>query len=127
MSVLCNYLIYQKLSAVSLIAKLPANGFSLESLKSIHSYLSNRVQRVKISSCFSDCNNTCSIYGPLLFNIVIFDLFFDDNEINSTNYARVTSPCSYDLENEVVAKLLAKNFDKLFHLFWDKFLNVYPK
>ena len=67
-----------------LIAKLHAYGFSLESLISIQSYLANRFQRVKINSSFSGYSNVelgvpqGSISGPLVLNIFICDLFFDD-------------------------------------------------
>ena len=72
-----------------LIAKLHAYGFSLESLTFIQSYLSNRIQRVKINSSFSEYSNVesgvpqGSISGPLFFNIFICDFFFDDTDIVS--------------------------------------------
>ena len=40
-----------------LIAKLHAYGFSLESLTFIQSYLTNRIQRVKTNSSFSEYSN----------------------------------------------------------------------
>ena len=71
-----------------LLAKLHAYGFSLESLTFIQSYLSNRIQMVKINSSFSDYSNVKSgvpqrsISGPVFFNIFICDLFFDDIDID---------------------------------------------
>ena len=41
-----------------LIAKLHAYGFSLELLTFIQSYLTNRIQRVKINSSFSEYSNS---------------------------------------------------------------------
>ena len=45
---------YDVLSHELLIAKLEAYGFSLNSLKLLYSYLSNRKQRVRIESIFSE-------------------------------------------------------------------------
>ena len=106
-----------------LLAKLHAYGFGLESLTFIESYLSNRVrfiQRVKINSSISDYSNVesgvpqVSISGPHLFNIFIYDLFFDDIDIDLANYADDTTPYAYDLENEKVIKLLEKKILTLF-------------
>ena len=106
-----------------LLAKLHAYGFGLESLTFIESYLSNRVrfiQRVKINSSISDYSNVesgvpqVSISGPLLFNIFICDLFFDNIDIDLANYADDTTPYAYDLENEKVIKLLEKKILTLF-------------
>ena len=38
----------------------------------------------------------------------IWDLFFDDIDIDLANYADDTFPYTYDLENEKVIKLLEK-------------------
>ena len=70
-----------------LIIKLHSYGFSLNALRLIHSYLSNRKQRTKINESYSSWEEILfgvpqgSILGPLLFNIVMCDLFFIVNEI----------------------------------------------
>ena len=113
-----------------LIAKLHAYGFSLESLTFIQSYLTNRIQRVKINSSFSEYSNVesgvpqRSISGPLFFNIFICDLFFDNIDIDIANYADDTSPYAYDLELDKVNKSLEKNIDKFFDWFSDNFLKA---
>ena len=99
-----------------LLAKLHTYGFSLESLTFIQSYLSNRIQRVKIKSSFSDYSNVESgepqglISGPPIFNIFICDLFFEDIHIDLANYADKTTPYTFNLENEKVIKLLEKKY-----------------
>ena len=58
-----------------LIAKLNAYSFSVNALKLVHNYLSNRKQRTKINSTYSSLLEIVfripqgSILGPLLFNI----------------------------------------------------------
>ena len=91
-----------------LIAKLHVCNFSLESLTFIQSYLSNRIQRVKINSSFSEYSIAQSgapqgsISGPLFFNIFSYDLFFDNIDIDLTNIADDTTPCTYYLEHDKV-------------------------
>ena len=73
----------------------------------IHSYLSNRTQRIKINNCFS--RRSCieygvpqgSVLGPLLFNIDLTDLFYECEDSNIANYADDTSPyvCVEELQS----------------------------
>ena len=109
-----------------LIAKLHAYG--LESLAFIQSYLTNRIQRVKINSSFNEYSIVelgvpqGSMFGPLIFNIFIFDLFFDDNDIDVANCADDKAPYAYHLKLDKVIKSLGKNINELFDWFSDNVL-----
>ena len=95
-----------------LIAKLNAYGFTLPSLKIIHSYLSNRRQRVKINGEYSSWNDIIlgvpqgSILGPLLFNIYMCDMFFHIGNIDIVGYADDNTPYLMDVNcNSVIENL----------------------
>ena len=95
-----------------LIAKLNAYGFDYNSLKLIQSYLSNRLQRVRVNSSYSSWSEIIygvpqgSILGPLLFNIYLGDFFMFCKESDIANYADGNSPfsCNEDIE-PVILKL----------------------
>ena len=95
-----------------LIAKLNAYGFDIKSLNFILAYFTNRKQKTKIGSSFSDFLNILfgvpqgSILGPLLFIIYICDLFMEYDAIKFANYADDTTPCTYGQSfDEIIVKL----------------------
>ena len=83
-----------------IIAKLHVYGFDKASLRLIHSYLTDRYQRVKINNSYSLWSlikhgvPQGSILGPILFNIFLCDMFFMVDNIDIASYADDNNPCS---------------------------------
>ena len=82
-----------------IITKLNSYGFGKRLLEFIHSYLTNRKQRTKVSSAFSYWHMLFSgvpqrsILGPFLFNIQICDIFLETPEnIDFPGYADDNTP-----------------------------------
>ena len=103
-----------------LIAKLFWYGVSPSSLNLIFSYLSNRTQRVKVKASYSDKSTIeygvpqGSIFGPLLFNIDLIDLFVecDDSEIASYADDTTSYSCADDIPSVITQ--LQSTASKLF-------------
>ena len=109
---------YDSLPHDLLVAKFEAYGIDKNGLNLIHNYLTNRKQRTKISSSYSDWYDIArgvpqgSILGPLFFNLFINDLFLliertnicnfaDDNTIYSCNInlKTILKDLKYDMQN----------------------------
>ena len=116
-----------------LIAKLSAYGFGYDSLKLIHSYLSNRWQRVKIETAFSKWTELDegvpqgSVLGPLLFNIYLNDIFLALEGADVCNFADDTTPyiCGQSL-SDVLTKLEMFS-EKALNWFELNFLKLNPE
>ena len=88
-----------------LIAKLEAYGLDVGSLNFLLDYLSLRKHRTKVGSSHSKWSEICreipqgSVLGPLLFNIVINDIFFFVEKSGICNFAdeNAVYSCGKDL------------------------------
>ena len=80
------------------IAKLNAYGLEWNALKLVYDYLNNRSQKTKVGSSISTYLDIFygvpqgSIHGPLLFNIDLCDLFFENYTSDFDNFANDTTP-----------------------------------
>ena len=74
-------------------AKLHACGFDMQALKLIYSYLSNRIQSVKVKDVYSSTSTVLSgipegsLLGVILFNIQFNDIFDITDESGLYNFA----------------------------------------
>ena len=82
-----------------IIAKLEAYGVGENSLRLIQNYLSQRQQRLKVGSSFSEWLEIIlgisqgSILGPILFNVFINELLLFIKETDICNFADNTTIC----------------------------------
>ena len=111
------------LSHKILIAKLHAYGFSLNALRLVHSYLTNRKQRTKINNKYSSREEILfgvpqgSILGPLLFDIFRFDVFFIMNETEFASYTDDNTPYTSSQNVDNVIRTLVNDSVSLFKWF----------
>ena len=95
-----------------LIAKLDAYGITPSGLKLLKSYLTNRQQRVKIGNTTSEWKEILKgvlqsfIFGPILFNIFINDMFHFITRADPINYADDNTICSEQPTKQQVVEVL---------------------
>ena len=115
-----------------IVAKLHAYGFSIDSLKLINSYLTERKQRVKINDQFSSWLDIVvsvpqgCILGPLLFNIFLCDMFLFCNDIDFASHADDNTPYCIGKTPEESISQLEKSSKSIFEWFENNGMKANP-
>ena len=116
-----------------LIAKLAAYGFGPNSLALISNYLSQRKQRVKVGSTFSEWQEIVSgvpqgsVLGPLFFNIFVNDFIFAMKSSHVCNFADDNTVYACDKDVESVAMRLEDDISRALDWFKDNRMVANPK
>ena len=111
-----------------LIVKLSAYGFNRNAPKLIYDYFSDRSQKTKVGSSFSAYLDIIygipqgSMLGPLLFNIDLRDLVFEDYCSEFANFADDTTPYNCEPTLNKVVNTLETTTEKMFK--WFGFSNL---
>ena len=111
-----------------LLVKLSAYGFDNNSIGFVRSYLTNRIQRCKIENHFSKLLKITggipqgSILGPVLFNILINDIFLFVESSNVCNYADDNTSFAFGKTFDEVTSKLKNDFLILDKWFFNNFL-----
>ena len=106
-----------------LIAKLATYGFDYQPLRIMESFLSNRQRRIKINNAFSCYSEIIygvpqgSILRPLIFNICIYNIFFDVIECDLASYADDNTPYNFDFNLDNIISGLEKPTNSLLNWF----------
>ena len=107
-----------------LVVKFEAYGIDKTSLSLTHDYISNRKQRTKTNSSYSNWYNIVrgtpqgSILGPLLFNLFINDLFFFIERTKICDFADDNT--IYSCQNDLKTTLEELRYDIVTLLGWLK-------
>ena len=115
-----------------LIAKLEAYGLSINSLRYICSYLSQRLQRTSVNNSFSQWKDIIagvpqgSILGPLLFNIYINDIFLFVDTAFLGNYEDDTTLYSIQNNPKSNQAILNYNVTTLQKWFYENYMVLNP-
>ena len=113
-----------------IIAKLEAHGFQTDALNLVYDYLSKRKQRIKINETFSCWKDTeygvaqGSIFGPLLFNMHLCDLFYFLQGLDIASYADDTTIYAVKENKESVINALEASSLPLFTWFNNNFMKA---
>jgi len=116
-----------------LICKMYAYGFSLNACSFMLSYLSHRMQRVKIKDTRSVWKNTKrgipqgSCLGPLLFNLFVNDIFSHVECCELFNYADDNTLSASDFDMDRVLQMLQHDANIVMNWFHDNFMKVNPE
>ena len=114
-----------------IIAKLGAYGFHVEALKLIRDCFSNRKQSVRINDVYSSWKDIFydvqqgSIFGPLLFNILLCDLFYfleGLDVVSSADYTTIYAVNGTKKESAISA--IETSSSLLFGLFNNNFMKA---
>ena len=116
--------VFNYLSHDNSLTKFHAYEFSSSTLKIIHSYLTNRIQRTKMYSTYRSCDEIFfgvpqgPLLRPLLFYIFMYDLLFPMNERTFASYTADNTPF-VTCESIEVIKSFENDSIKLFKWFAD--------
>ena len=111
-----------------MVPKLKAYGFSLNALKLMHSYLTNRKQKIHINNKFSSENTVIawilqgSIDGSLFFNLFIYDLVFFIQYWTLSNYTDDNNLLSIGKNEDQIKNFVSLDFKIINNWFYENFM-----